>query len=76
MLRRRFSAVSKHEGPSPFLRDAREGRAPRDEVCVYGSKAYCAAGLIAQDTLTVTCSVSSPCATEAPAAAMGAAIRR
>ena len=33
---------------------------------------YCA-GLIAQDTLTVTDSVSSPCATGAPAA-IGAAI--
>ena len=34
---------------------------------------YCAFGLIAHDTLTVTKSVSSPCATGAPAA-IGAAI--
>jgi hypothetical protein len=75
MLRRRFGAVSKHEGPSPCfetrVKDARlRMRSVGGRQATYGSF------LIAQDTLTVTCSVSSPCATAAPDTAMGAATLR
>jgi hypothetical protein len=43
---------------------------------VGGRQATYGSFLIAQDTLTVTCSVSSPCATAAPDTAMGAATLR
>ena len=76
MLRRRSCAVSKHEGVAPSFETRAKRRAPQDEVgvCV-GAKSYNSFALIDQDTLTVTDSVSSPCATGA-AATMPADILR
>src|SRR6478609_5101629 len=72
MLRRRFSAVSKHEGRIHPSRRA-PGALLRMRSAHAASVDHYSFGLIAQVTLTVTDSVSSPCATCAPAA-MGAAI--
>src|ERR1700724_3571061 len=84
MLRRRVSAVSKHEGPTPSFETPRSLSsgahsrdplaAPQDEVCGVWQQGYCA-GLIAQDTLTLSCSVSSPGATGADSGTPAAILR-
>jgi hypothetical protein len=75
MLRRRCCVVSKHEGVAPSFEMRAKDALLQNEVRVRGWKNYCSFGLIDHDTLTVTESVSSPCATGA-AAAMPADILR
>src|SRR6201996_2630209 len=65
------SGVSNHAPGTCCHPSRRRYAAPQDEVILVGTFSYCAC-LIAQVTLTVTDSVSSPCATGV--AAIGAAI--
>src|SRR5882762_5923515 len=63
-------------GLAAILRDAAKRPLLRMRPCIWrAGKNYCPCCLIAQDTLTVTASVSSPCATGADTA-MPAAILR